>query len=78
MATKTGDNQFKANLSLTNLINKLEVDEKVVLKVKIEYLGEIIETDLDLNQAAVSVKDKESNQTFEMNSENGKAVIIRK
>lgn len=78
VATKTGDNQFKANLSLTNLINKLEVDEKVVLKVKIEYLGEIIETDLDLNQAAVSVKDKESNQTFEMNSENGKAVIIRK
>ena len=82
-ATKINNNGnydgFKTNLSLTKLKEaNLNKDEEISLELKVEYLGNTMNIELDSSQANVAITDKESKETFEIASSNGKAVIRKK
>ena len=78
-ATKINNNGFKTNLSLTTLQTaNLQSGDEVSLELKVEYLGNTINIELNSTQAAVSITDKESKEIFEMSSKDGKAVVTKK
>jgi len=83
LATKINNNGnyngFKTNLSVSELKKaKLSQGEKISLELKIEYLGNTIIIDLNSNQLTESITDKESKETFEISSEDGKVIVSKK
>ena len=77
--TKTGNNGVKTNLSATKFVNaKLSQNDEVSFTIKVQYLGQVIESDLRSNKVSVQMTDDTSNQTFEMKSKDGKVIVVRK
>lgn len=77
--SKGSYNGFKANIGLKTLLDaNLNQNDEVLFTLRVDYLGNVTELDLNSVQELVSITDLSSNETFEIISKGGKAVLVKK
>ncbi|CAM2075851.1 MAG: NPCBM/NEW2 domain-containing protein [uncultured Clostridium sp.] len=77
--SKGSYNGFKANIALKTLLDaNLNQNDEVVFTLRVDYLGNVTELNLNSVQELVSITDLSSNERFEMISKDGKAVLVKK